>query len=49
MDENSKKRKDPGFPMPPSFKTGGDNQQTSDLMNRLQTFLPQMKAANQGG
>ncbi|CAJ1945088.1 unnamed protein product [Cylindrotheca closterium] len=45
MDE-SKKRKDPGFPMPPSSRTG-DNQQTKDLMSRLQAFLPEMKAANQ--
>mmetsp|Transcript_5094 Transcript_5094/g.12165 ORF Transcript_5094/g.12165 Transcript_5094/m.12165 type:complete len:197 (-) Transcript_5094:53-643(-) len=46
MDESKRKRKDPGFPMPPSSRTG-DNQQTNDLMSRLQTFLPQMKAANQ--
>lgn len=45
MDERQK-RKDPGFPIPPSFTTG-DNQQTNDLMTRLQSFLPQMEAANQ--
>ena len=47
--EESQKRKDPGFPMPPPSARTGDNQQTNDLMSRLQAFLPEMKAANQGG
>lgn len=38
---SERKRKPPSFPLP-------DPNQTGDLMNRLQTFLPQLQAANQG-
>jgi hypothetical protein len=42
MTMDTKKLKDPGFPLPK------DGKQTSDLMSRLQVFLPQLQAANQG-
>jgi hypothetical protein len=42
MSMDNKKLNDPGFPLPK------DGKQTSDLMSRLQVFLPQLQAANQG-